>query len=829
VLEQLLDEALDAETLGAVEAHVETCDPCKESLARLTSEAAWSWFLEAPLPELARPPADGAARSEGPAAVPGYEILGELGHGAHGVVYEARQAGLNRPVALKVARQGVHASPEERARLRREAEAVARLRHPHVVQVYAVGEHDGAPFFAMELVAGGSLAATLDGTPWPAGRAAELVQTLARAMHAAHEVGIVHRDLKPRNVLLDGDGTPKVTDFGIAKQLDADAGETPSQSILGTPSYMAPEQATGGSRHVGRAADVYALGAILYELLTGRPPFKGETHFETVLQVREQPPVSPRRLQPKVPRDLETVCLKCLAKEPRGRYATALALAEDLGRFLGGEPVLARPVGQAERLYRWCRRNPLVAGLVAGLFVVLAGGLIAVASLWRTAEHRGTRASEAKEEADRQRDRADEVIADSIRALDTYLEKVVSSKELKTPGLESIRQSLMDLVLADYMDYARRRQDDPKLQRRVARLYATAAQIRRDNRQYAEAVAAGEKATELYERLLRDNPDSCEDLRYLAWFYSDMGITLGKLDRDMEALQAYQRALALRQRIVEINPAFPGAQGNLAWSYTEIGTSLANDGRYQEARQYLQKAVAKWPEVCAAEPGRTSARKHWAMACQHLGSIEELTRHPDSALRYYKESHGLFRQLAEKAPGDPEVTQWLGESHARLGRGYRGVSEVDEARRAYEQAADLQEKMLAAYPAAAEHYRKLLSRTLYETAEFEREQGRAARSAALALKRRTLWPGNGAELYDVACHLALCIPLVGRGKADRTAAEEDERRRYADLAMQTLQEAVRLGYQDWEHIGSDKDLDPLRARPDFQALLKTRSAKQAGP
>ena len=295
--------------------------------------------------------------------VAGYEILGELGRGGMGVVYKARQVRLNRLVALKMILAGEHAGTEAAVRFLAEAEAVARLQHPHIVQIYAFGDQDGRPYFAMEYVAGGSLADRLDGTPWPAGDAARLVETLARAIHEAHRQGIVHRDLKPANVLLTADGTPKVADFGLAKWLDVEAGLTRTDHVLGTPSYMAPEQAEGGATQVGPAADVYALGAILYELLTGRPPFRAATALETLEQVKSAEPIAPGRLQPGLPRDLETICLKCLRKEPARRYAGADALAEDLRRFGAGEPILARPVSGVERAWRWCRRKPALAAL----------------------------------------------------------------------------------------------------------------------------------------------------------------------------------------------------------------------------------------------------------------------------------------------------------------------------------------------------------------------------------------------------------------------------------------------------------------------------------
>jgi WD40 repeat protein/tRNA A-37 threonylcarbamoyl transferase component Bud32 len=310
--------------------------------------------------------------------VPGYEILEELGRGGMGVVYKARQTKLNRLVALKMILASGHAGEAELARFRTEAEAIARLQHPNIVQVYEVGEHDGRPFFSLEFCPGGSLDRKLAGTPLPPQQAAQLVETLARAMQAAHEANVIHRDLKPANVLLAADGSPKITDFGLAKKLD-DAGQTQSGAVLGTPSYMAPEQAGGKARELGPAADVYALGAILYELLTGRPPFKAATQVDTILQVLGDEPVPPTQLQSRTPRDLETICLKCLQKAPGKRYGSAAALAADLHRYQAGEPIQARPVGRVERAGKWVRRHKgLSAGLTAAALALLLGSGVAI-------------------------------------------------------------------------------------------------------------------------------------------------------------------------------------------------------------------------------------------------------------------------------------------------------------------------------------------------------------------------------------------------------------------------------------------------------------------
>lgn len=332
--------------------------------------------------------------------VPGYEVLGLLGRGGMGVVYRARHLRLHRIVALKMVLTGSEAGPKDLARFRAEAAALARLQHPNIVQIYEVGEAAGRPYFALEFVAGGSLDDHLQGTPQPVRPAAQLVATLAQAVHAAHVAGVIHRDLKPANILLKDERrqggadlsslasrlaslVPKITDFGLAKCVggDGEAGLTVTGEVVGTPNYMAPEQAMIPRQPVGPGADVYALGAILYELLTGRPPFTAETSLATILQVLHNEPVSVTSLQPNVPRDLETICHKCLRKEPRQRYGSALELAEDIQRFLRDEPILARPVRTLEKLRRWVRRHPAPAGLLAAGLLAPVVALITLSLL----------------------------------------------------------------------------------------------------------------------------------------------------------------------------------------------------------------------------------------------------------------------------------------------------------------------------------------------------------------------------------------------------------------------------------------------------------------
>jgi WD40 repeat protein len=422
-LAELLTNELDEAERLARENHLGECPTCQQALLDLSGDTSVSgcWErLQQDRADVPEPPADFLDRLKittlpapsSPGAwptVPGYIIEGVLGHGGMAVVYKARQVGLNRLVAIKMILAGKHARPGVRARFKAEAEAVARLRHPNIVQVHDIGEHDGLPYFSMELMEGGTLAQTIARGQWTAldkdgyRHAAELIETLARAIHHAHQQGVVHRDLKPANVLLASGGRKpprgssppeglrpplaevKITDFGLALYQDDSSARTHTGDMLGTPSYMSPEQAQGRRGDVGPATDIHALGAILYELLTSRRPFAATTAVDTLVQVSFEEPLPPRRLQYGLPLDLETICLKCLRKLPQQRYATALDLAEDLRRFCNGEPIRARPITAVERAVKWARRRPVVAALMAGIVVVtaLAFGSISVA-LWQT-------------------------------------------------------------------------------------------------------------------------------------------------------------------------------------------------------------------------------------------------------------------------------------------------------------------------------------------------------------------------------------------------------------------------------------------------------------
>jgi eukaryotic-like serine/threonine-protein kinase len=555
-------------------------------------------------------------------AVEGYEILGELGRGGMGVVYRARDERLGRLVALKMVLAGGHAGENELARFRAEAEAVACLQHPNIVQVFQVNESDGRPYFSLEYCGGGSLSAQLDGTPRPPAKAAELVATLAHAVQAAHRRGVVHRDLKPANILLTEDGTLKVSDFGLAKRLDHE-GVTRTGDVMGTPSYMAPEQTGGTGQPVGTAADVYALGAILYELLTGRPPFKAATPLDTVLQVISEDPVPPSRLLRGLPRDIETVCRTCLNKNPSRRYASAEALAADLERFLRGEPVAARPLRLHERAVRWARRRPAsAAALAVGAVALLAlaiGGLayqsrLREANAELSAALEDARAAEAK--AAREHERAEANLHRSLEAADRMVTQVGEQLSGR-PGVADVRQRLLEEALEFHRGFLQAESHDPAVRQETARAaYRTAwlyLLLGRSN----EAEKACEEALRLQKELVAEFPDRDEYQHDLIKTKGCQGSTYSAVGRFSDGLACYNEALTAAEQLTREHPQEA--------KYQETLIGLLNSRGFFHMFTDLKKAEADFRRavtIAEKQPATGGTDENWT--CQLAGVYTNL-------------------------------------------------------------------------------------------------------------------------------------------------------------------------------------------------------------
>ena len=466
-----------------------------------------------------------------------YELLEEIARGGMGVVYKARQVSLNRIVAVKMILAGQLATKADHDRFHAEAQAAALLDHPNIVPIFEVGEHEGQHYFSMGYVDGQSLAGRLAEGPLPPKEAAELVATVAEAVEYAHRQGVIHRDIKPSNILIDSKGRPRVTDFGLAKRVDSGNDLTATGQVLGTPSYMPPEQAAGQIKAVGPAADVYALGALLYATLTGRPPFQAATSLETLQQVIEREPVPLRQLNAAVPRDLETIVLKCLEKSVPRRYATAQALAEDLRRYLEGRPILARPVGRWERALRWCRRQPVVAGLIAAVAVTLVAGTIVSSTFAFKAYRETDRAEQQKTRALAGEKKAEEEkqIAQSVQ--DFLQNKLLGQADSRTQADALLRgggrsadvkenPTIRELLDRAAKELAPERIDanfpnQPLVQ---AEILKTVGNTYDGVGEYERSIDFLQRAMALYQQHLGpEHADTLLCMDHLAWAYQDAG------------------------------------------------------------------------------------------------------------------------------------------------------------------------------------------------------------------------------------------------------------------------------------------------------------------
>jgi serine/threonine-protein kinase len=635
-------------------------------------------------------------------SIPDYAIEGQLGRGGMGIVYLARQVRLKRLVALKMIRGAELTGPQDKERFRIEAEAAARLQHPNVVQIFEVGEVQGRPFLALEYVEGGSLANKLGGTPLPAREAAQLAETIARAVQSAHLQGVIHRDLKPSNVLLTRDRVPKISDFGLAKQLGADSGQTQVGQILGTPSYMAPEQARGGAVAVTVSADVYAVGAILYEMLTGRPPFRAASVLDTLEQVRSQEPVPPTRLQPKCPRDLETICLKCLHKDPQQRYPSCEALADDLRRFLSYEPIQARPTGSIERLWRWCRRKPALASLAASaallpvtIVVALSIGLWAVNREKNRAEGALTAEAQARQS--------------TRQALDEMSSQVIDDWLSRQTYLEPIHQAFLEKALRYYEEFAREAGDTEEIRHDVARAYLRVGTIQQKLGNHEQAESALRHAQELLNQLVADFPASAGHKRELARSHDSLGILLKVTGRLDEAEVAFDAELALMRQLAEDFPEAPQYREDLAASHNSMATILEVTGRTKAAEEQFREALVICKQLDADFPGEPRYRDRVAKAYNNWGFLLRLTSRSKEAEDAYRAALEISTKLVAAFPSVPAYRDTRANSYHSLGIILAFSNRLEDAATAYREGLALNKWLAANFPSVPD-YRAALAR-----------------------------------------------------------------------------------------------------------------------
>jgi tetratricopeptide (TPR) repeat protein/tRNA A-37 threonylcarbamoyl transferase component Bud32 len=728
-----------------------------------------------------------------------YELFQEIGRGGMGIVYKARQRSLNRLVALKMIRPGDAAADIQR--FRNEAETIALLDHPHIVPVYEVGEQEGQLYFSMKLIEGGSLADRLGEFMSAPRTAAELMVKVARAVHHAHQRGILHRDLKPSNVLLDGSAQPYVTDFGLAKRVESQANLTDSGALVGTPSYMSPEQAAGKKVPLTTATDVYGLGTILYTLLTGVPPFQAETRLDTLLLVREHEPELLRQKNRRVDKDLETVCLHCLQKDPRRRYASAESLANDLSQWLSGEPILARPITPIARVWRWCRRNHAIAGLAVALAMVVIVGFAGLLLSYQKLRQEQTRTQLALQAEERRQTQALQIVDDM------YTE--VAAKWLEQqPQLDETQREFLLKALSFYEAFAREKNSDPTRSLDTARACRRAGAIRAKLGQHAEAESLLQRALELNEALVESFRGVPIYQKELAESYMAMGTLYGITRREREAEQAQLKALPLLEALSKSFPKEPEYQLDLARNYHWLGHLRSVTGRVTEAEQAYRKGLGLSSRLAQEYPDVASYSLEFAYGCHGLGRLlKDAIRIPEAekAVRQALEVH---TRLAQN-PLCSQDNQWAtGLCCNSLGVLLLEAGRLPQAEEALRQAQESFERLVKDHPKVPD-YRSYLAMTysnmagLFEKTnriqDAERFYGMSLSLEGALAREFPAMPDYRHELASMTSNL--CRLLVQSGRGDKAESHYREAMKLYEGLMQDLPDVVeyQLGMASVSH------------------------------
>ncbi len=684
-----------------------------------------------------------------------YELLEEIARGGMGVVYRARQNRLNRIVALKTILAGELANEEQVRRFHIEAEAAAQLSHKNLVSIYEVGEHDGQHFFSMELVEGSGLDGRLSDGPLPPREAARIVKAVAEAMHFAHARGVVHRDLKPSNILIDAAGEPKVTDFGLAKQMQGDSELTASGQVIGTPSFMPPEQAEGRWEDVGPLADVYSLGAVLYCTLTSRPPFQAAGILETLKQVLEQDPVSPQQLNPSVDCDLETICLKCLDKSPERRYTSAQELADDLARFLDARPIVARPISLGGRFYRWCRRNPVVSGLLAATVVSLVIGTIASTTFAfraianaKLAELRLQEIGRKNEElGDKNEqlgialDRAEQLNEEAKGAISHYVDVVLDDQLLSDRAFQPLRKRLIADALMYYEDFVREHGSEQTEagRRELALALDRIAYITDKSGSKETSLDANLKSIAIFKALHDEKPEDrqrLEDLAAQQRALADVYRDLGRLD---EAGKAYEQALQYGEQLLNAAPQNAACLSAMAKAQHNFGMLLHDSERLDEAAGLFDNARQTFKQLADADSAATSYRINLSNTLSSLARVHSSRAEPWKALELYDQVRDICHKLVEEDASFRHLSLLAGAYH-NAGTTYHRIGDRKAADLGFREAIKINEHLVAKNPAMSDS-RHALALNFLASARCQLGLDRADEAETNARRARDLFAG----------------------------------------------------------------------------------------
>jgi tetratricopeptide (TPR) repeat protein len=802
--------------------------------------------------------------------VPGFVILGECGRGGMGLVCLAKQEGLGRRVAIKFLRPDLAGSEVQRERFRREAMALARLQHPNIVQVFGSGEEGGRFYIVQEYVGGGNLDRRLAGKPHDVRASAEMAVVLARAVQHAHDKQIVHRDLKPANVLLGDDGCPKISDFGLAKQLDQEgegsSAQTESGTILGSPSYMAPEQVVGRTGQVGPSADIYALGAILYEMLAGRPPFLAASLYETLEQVRAVDCVSPRQLQPGLPRDLETVCLKCLAKDPSHRYSSALALADDLERFLRGKPIQARATSAGEQLIKWARRRPATA---AGFGVAcLAAAALLIGGITYQVLLRAALARALANER-----RADQRYRVASETLHRMFDRSKDPRFARTPRLRELVRLQLEDALQFYGEVLRDRADpDPAVRFEFAKVSLQAASIQLQLGRERDASKVLSEALLSLESLVRAAPGQVDYQYALAQTYHMRGRAgIGALlpsEREATSRADMERGIRMLEALVVADPSRTDFRSELAAAHHDMGTARSIRSDQDSAEHHFRRAIEIYTSMLDPSPSRgdVPARASLAETRRNLAIVLQTRQHLEEASRQYAASRGLlldvlsvepdrseadlalagtlyswavFLSYQQSEPGRVESLfveaidrlsalvkrepEW-GLPREELCRALGGRAQwLESVGRLTEAVKDCERVVELADPAKKDHHRFFVA-----LARVRAGDHRGAWDLV-----RTLNPSLAGRPTDYHFHLAtVCSLAATAAEADRSLPPSERTALAASYAQEAVDilrrawavtpEAERPALREW--LRTDEAMDPVRRLPEVKVLLDAETA-----